>query len=161
MSLMSYRHAALVALLPALGACYEYRPIETQTPPAGEEVALQITDQGRVSLSQRFGPGLAEIQGRMVSMQGSEYVINVYRVAQIGGETAAWSGESTRIDRSFVGSVKGRQISGLRTTLFAVVAGAAGYYLVSRTLGGSFSGGHDDEPPPPPISNRIPIILRF
>lgn len=153
--------AVIAALVPALSACYEYRPIETQPPPAGEQVALQITDQGRVTLSQRFGPGLAEIQGRMVSAQGSEYVINVYRVAQISGETAAWSGEPTRIDRSFVGSVKGRQISGLRTSLVAVVAGAAGYFLVSRTLGGSFSGGHEDEPPPPPLSNRIPFILRF
>jgi hypothetical protein len=160
-SMSQRRVLAVVALVPALGACYEYRPIETQAPPAGEQVALQITDQGRVGLTQRFGPGLAEIQGRMVSVQGSEYVINVYRVAQISGETAAWSGESTRIDRSFVGSVKGRQLSGLRTSLFAVVAGTAAYFLVSRTLGGSFSGGHEDEPPQPPLSNRIPFILRF
>ena len=161
MSLKLYRRAAVAALVLVLGACYEYRPIETQAPPAGEQVALQITDQGRVSLSPRFGPGLAEIQGKMVSLQGSEYVINVYRVAQISGETAAWSGEPTRIDRSFVGSVKGRQLSGLRTSLFTVVAGGALYFLVSRTLSGSFSGGHEDPTPPPPVSNRIPFILHF
>jgi len=164
MTLMLQRRiAALAALLPALGggACYEYRAIETQSPPAGEEVSLQITDQGRVNLTQRFGPGLAEIQGRMVSTQGSDYVINVYRVAHITGESAAWSGESTRIDRSFVGAVKGRQLSGLRTGLFAAVAGGALYFLVSQTLRGSFSGGHDDPEPPPPLSNRIPIILHF
>lgn len=161
MLLKLYRRAALAAFVVALGACYEYRPIETQTPPAGEQVALQITDQGRVGLSPRFGPGLAEIQGRMVSMQGSEYVINVYRVAQITGESAAWSGESTRIDRSFVGSVKGRQLSGVRTGVFAVLAGGALYYLINRTLSGSFSGGHEDPEPPPPISTRIPFILHF
>ena len=161
MSLKLYRRAAYAALIVILGGCYEYRPIETQSPPAGEQVALQITDQGRVGLSQRFGPGLAEIQGKMVSTQGSEYVINVYRVAQITGESASWSGESTRIDRSFVGSVKGRQLSGLRTSLFAVVAGGALYFLVSRTLSGSFSGGHSDPEPPPNISNRIPIIPHF
>lgn len=161
MSLKLYRFAALAAVFVTLGACYEYRPIETQTPPAGEQVALEITDQGRVGLSPRFGPGIAEIQGKMVSLQGSEYVINVYRVAQITGESAAWSGESTRIDRSFVGSVRGRQLSGLRTSLFTIVAGGALYYLVSRTLAGSFSGGHEDPEPPPPISNRIPIILHF
>src|SRR5690242_21788213 len=83
MSLKLYRRAAYAALIVILGGCYEYRPIETQSPPAGEQVALQITDQGRVGLSQRFGPGLAEIQGKMVSLQGSDYVINVYRVAQI------------------------------------------------------------------------------
>jgi hypothetical protein len=162
MTLMSHRRiVALAALLPALGACYEYRAIETQSPPAGEQVSLQITDQGRVTLAQRFGPGLSEIQGRMVATQGSDYVIDVYRVAHITGETAAWSGESTRIDRSFVGAVKGRHLSGLRTGLFGAVAGGALYFLVSQTLKGSFSGGHDDPEPPPPISNRIPIILHF
>jgi len=161
MSLKLYRRAAYAALVVILGGCYEYRTIETQSPPTGEQVALEITDQGRVGLSPRFGPGLAEIQGKMVSTQGSEYVINVYRVAQITGESAAWSGESTRIDRSFVGSVKGRQLSGLRTSLFAVVAGGALYFLVSRTLSSSFSGGHSDPEPPPNISNRIPVILHF
>jgi len=161
MSLKLYRRAAYAALVVILGGCYEYRPIETQSPPRGEQVALEITEQGRIGLSPPFGPGLAEIQGKMVSTQGSEYVINVYRVAQITGESAAWSGESTRIDRSFVGSVKGRQLSGLRTSLFAVVAGGALYFLVSRTLSGSFSGGHSDPEPPPNISNRIPVILHF
>ena len=162
MSLKLYRRvAAFAALLPMLGACYEYRPIETQSPPAGEQVSLQITDQGRVGVSERCGPGLAEVPGTVVSTQGSDYVISVFRVAHITGETAAWSGESTRINRSFVAAVKGRQISPLRTTLLAAIAGGALYYLVSQNIIGSFSGGHEDPPPPPPISNRIPIILRF
>lgn len=154
------RIVATAVALVALGGCYEYRPIES-APPVGEQVSLQITDQGRVNLSQRFGPGLAEIQGRVVSTQGSDYVVNVYRVAQVSGESAAWSGEPTRIDRSFVGAVKGRQLSGLRTGLFAAAAGGALYILISRNIIGSFSGGHEDEPPTPPISNRIPIILHF
>ena len=161
MPLMPYcRIVATTVAVLALGACYEYRPIES-APPVGEQVSLQITDQGRVNLSQRFGPGLAEIQGRVVSSQGSDYVVNVYRVAQVTGESAAWSGEATRIDRSFVGAVKGRQLSGLRTGLLAAVAGGALYVLVSRQIIGSFSGGHEDEPPQPPISTRIPFILHF
>src|SRR5262249_41749918 len=128
--------AVALVLLPALGACYEYKPIMTEPPPVGETVALEVTDQGRVSLAERFGPGLAEIQGRVVSNQGNEYVVNVYRVSQVNGESAAWSGEVTRINQAFIGSVKGRQLSPLRTTLLAVVGAAGLYFIATRGLGG-------------------------
>lgn len=149
------------ALLPLLAACYEYTPLETRTPPVGETVALGITDQGRVSLSERFGTGLSEIQGRVLSNSGNEYVVNVFRVSQINGQSAAWSGETTRIDRSFVGTIKGRKLSPVRTTLISVVGATALYFLVSRQLFGSFSGGNTPDMPDPPVSTRIPVGHRY
>src|SRR5437870_567407 len=135
------RMAMVAALAPTLHACFEYRPLTTTTPPLGQSVALEITDQGRVTLSERFGAGLAEIQGRVVGNEGNEYVVNVYRVSQINGASAAWSGEETRIDRSFVGTIKGRTFSPVRTTLFSLASGTALYFLVGRRLIGSFTGG--------------------
>jgi hypothetical protein len=149
------------ALLPVLAACYEYTPLETRTPPVGETVALGITDQGRVSLSERFGSGLSEIQGRVLSNSGNEYVVNVFRVSQINGESAAWSGETTRIDRSFVGTIKGRKLSPMRTTLLSLAGGTVLYFLVSRQLFGSVSGGPTTETPEPPLSTRIPAGHRY
>jgi hypothetical protein len=143
-----------------LSACYEYRPL-TPPAPVGEMVALQITDQGRVSLSERFGPGLAEIQGRVVSNQGNEYVLNVFRVSQLGGQSAAWAGEETRLDRSFIGSIRGKTFSPVRTGLLAGAAAVATYFIISRDLTGFFSGDPEEPVVDPPLSVRIPLGWRF
>jgi hypothetical protein len=149
-------------LLPALQACYGYVPIVTQNPPTGQLVELQITDQGRVGLSDRFGPGLDVIAGRIESQQANDLVIDVFRVTHITGESTQWSGESVRVDRGFVGLVKTRKISALRTTAIAVAAGTVLALTAGRALTG---GGKDPKDPPDPIeqptSTRIPIAIRI
>ena len=145
----------------AVAGCYEYKPIEAQALPVGEAVSLQISDQGRVGLADRFGPGLAEVQGRLVSNQGNEYVLNVFRVSQLNGESSAWSGEMTRLDRSFVGTVKGRSFSPFRTTLLTITAGTAAYFILGRQLVGSFSGGHEETPPDSMLRHRLPPRITF
>jgi hypothetical protein len=151
-----------VALLPALQACYGYVPLATQSPPTGQLVELQITDQGRVGLSDRFGPGLERIAGRVESQQANDLVIDVYRVTHITGESTQWSGESVRLDRGFVGLVKARKISALRTTTIAVAVGTILALTAGRALTG---GGKDPKDPPdpiePPTSTRIPIGFRI
>jgi hypothetical protein len=146
----------LAALLPTLHGCYEYTPLATSTPPSGQLVEFQISDQGRVGLSERFGPGLAEVQGRVVAEQGNEYIVNVFRVKQIGGESTQWSGETTRLDRSFVGSIKGRRLSKSRTAVIAVAGLAViAYFASSRATGGG-SMTNDEPSGPPGQTNRIP-----
>ena len=103
--------------------CYGYVPLATQSPPPGQLVELQVTDKGRVGLSDRFGPGLEVIAGRVESQQANDLMIDVYRVKHITGESTQWSGESVRLDRGFVGLVKARRVSALRTTAIAVAAG--------------------------------------
>ena len=151
-----------LALLPGLQACYGYVPLVTQRPPKGELVELQITDRGRVGLSDRFGPGLDVIAGRVESQQANDLVIDVYRVRHITGESTQWSGESVRLDRGFVGLVKTRRISPLRTTAIAVAAGTVLALTAGRALTG---GGKDPKDPPDPIeqptSTRIPIGIRI
>jgi hypothetical protein len=161
MSLMLRRAVVVVAsVLPGLVGCYEYKPLVTAPPPVGEQIALEITDQGRVGLSERFGPGLSEIRGRLVSAQGNEYVLNVSAVAQLAGTSAPWSGETTRIDRAFIGRVKGRRMSPVRTTLLSVVGAAGMYFLVTRGLSGLYTGDRPEETGPTPLSNRLPRFSR-
>ncbi|MEP6494240.1 MAG: hypothetical protein ABJF01_16275 [bacterium] len=152
----------LVALLPTLQACYEYVTLATDNPPAGQLVELQITDQGRVSLSDRFGPGLTLVAGRVDALQANDFVVNVYRVTHLTGESTQWSGEAVRLNRGFVGSVKGRKLSAIRTTLVAVAVGTVLYFTAGRALTG---GGKDPLDPPdpiqPPLSTRIPIGARI
>jgi hypothetical protein len=149
------------AMLAACQACYNYVPVETPAPSVGERVAFEITDKGRVSLADRFGPGIAEIEGRVLDNEPNDYVINVYRVSQINGQSAMWSGERTQLSRDFVGSVRERQLSRARTA--ALVGGiAAGVVLLTaKGMAGSYSGTPEPQPGPGPVSVRIPFRLRL
>jgi hypothetical protein len=145
-------------LVPLLQACYTYVPLTSPTPEVGETFAFEISDQGRVGLAQRFGPGLKEVEGRIVANESSDYVINVFRVSQISGESSQWSGETTRINRDYVTGVRARQLSRGRTAL-AIAGGAAVavVLIASRGLFGSYSHSPDEPTPEPPISGRIPV----
>jgi hypothetical protein len=151
----------VVALfMPALQACYTYGPLTTPAPAVGETFEFEISDRGRVDLGERFGPGLKEIEGRLVSNENSQFVINVFRVSHVNGQSAQWSGEASRISRDYVSTVRGRQLSRGRTALAAAGATAAVVaILASRGLLATFTGESDkpgdDEPP---ISTRIPLI---
>jgi hypothetical protein len=137
-------------------ACYDYVRVDT-APPAGERVSFEISDRGRVALADRFGPGLAQIEGNFVSAQGNEYVVNVRRTSQIDGTSSVWAGEETRINRDYVGSLRTRKLSKVRTALVAgaVVAGAGA--LALSGISGAFSEAEVTPDPKTPASVRIPI----
>ncbi len=147
-----------VVALPMLAGCYTYTPMSTGVAPAaGEAVALDITDAGRVQLGERFGPGVMRVEGRLTSDSEQQYALNVHRVAFFAAPPTRWSGEAVRIERGFVGSVWRRELSRGRTALAvgAVVAGAVGVFITTD-LAGFFSGSTDPEPPPPdPSSSRV------
>jgi hypothetical protein len=150
---------ALAALVPTLTACYEYVPMASASPPAGQLVELQVSDRGRVGLGDRFGPGVQYIMGRLVSEQGNDLIISVGSIKNIEGETHLWSGDTTRVNKDFIATVKGRQLSTTKTVLIALAGGAAVYLMVSTKLLGAFSGSDSEDPTGPPIqSTRIPIV---
>jgi hypothetical protein len=141
-------------------ACYSYVPLETETPPLGETVALQITDRGRVGLADRFGAGLVRLEGRVTKVDTADVVLNVFRVSQVGGTGSRWSGESVRLDRGFVGSVQRRELSRSRSWLLAgaITVGVAAF-IASNQLFGVFSGDPEDKTPVEPIMSRVPARL--
>jgi hypothetical protein len=151
-----------VALLVAAQACYEYVPIETPVASVGQLVQLKITDAGRVGLANRFGPGLDLVTGRLVAQEPSEFTLNVFAVENLEGENTRWSGESVQLDRGFVGVVKSRRVSPMRTAVLATAAAAILYFTAGRALTG---GGKDPRDPPdpidPPASTRLPIGFRL
>jgi len=155
--------ASLAAVLPALQACYTYSPLATPAPAPGETYVFDVSDRGRVDLAERFGTGLKEIEGRLAGVENAQYLINVFRVSHINGQTAQWSGETSRINQDNVGTVRGRKLSRGRTAL-AVAAGTAAVVaiLASRGLLGNWTG-ESDKPGDgePPISVRIPIFPWF
>jgi hypothetical protein len=63
------------------------------------------------------------------------------------------------VNKDFIATVTGRQISTTRTALMALAGGAAVYLMISTKLLGAFSGSDDEEPTGPPIqSTRIPVV---
>jgi hypothetical protein len=148
----------LAATLPALQACYEYVPIATPAAPIGKIVQLQVTDRGRVGLGDRFGPGVQEIEGRVVAEQGDSLTISVNRVTNISGESTQWNGDTTRVDRGFIALLKGKQISTARTVLLVATGVAAIYIMASTKLLGAFSSSEDEPSGPPAQATRIPVV---
>jgi hypothetical protein len=143
------RRMLLLAGLAPLGACYTYTPVDTGVTPAGEVVAFDISDRGRVALSERFGPGLSRVEGRLARVEGDEMVLNVIRVAHVGGESSQWSGESVRLQREYVGQTSVRRLSRTRSFLAAGIATAClAVFIASKGLTGHWFGSGSEGGPP-------------
>lgn len=142
----SSRKTAVVAGIALVAAqttaCYTYVPRYGTTPSPGEQVALVITDQGRVALSDRMGTGVLRVAGRVVETQGDDYVVAVTEVRQVDDKVSHWTGERVNIRRDWVGGVEARQFSRGRTTtaVVAVVAGLAILTLAASLAGFGFIG---------------------
>jgi len=141
-------------------ACYTYRPTLSAAPQAGERVAIDITDRGRVSLGDQLGSGVSRIEGLVNENQGDVVLVSVTKVGYINAPPANWSGERIRLSSDAIARVQERQFSKSRTLLTAgIVVGASAAFLVSRSLIG---GGREDTGPPsrtpPGDSHRIPVF---
>ena len=140
------RRAVSGSALLALSACYTYVPI-TSTPPVGEQMALEVTDKGRVELADRFGPGLLRVEGRLVGDSAEQYILNVFGVSQIDGTSSAWSGERLRIPHEYVGKFEARELSKSRTVVAATAATVAVVAFMATHLAGI--SGNPSEPSNP------------
>lgn len=142
-------------------ACYRPVPIESAAPPVGKTISFLISDRGRVGLGDRLGASVARVEGRIVETVGEEYVVNVFRVADINGKTSTWSGETVRLDRTYVERLQARQLNKGRTWLLAAgVTTVVVVLIASRGLNGLFQG--DDDPPggtdPPDVRRARPAF---
>jgi hypothetical protein len=148
--------AVMAGVLPAAVGCYTYAPLDTSAGiTVGEHIAVEITDQGRAAMGDRIGSGVVRVEGTVTRSDSQNVVMNVWRVAQIGGVSSKWSGESVQLRRDFVAAVEARNLNRGRTYL---VAGgvAVGLVLVLKgtSLFGDFIGGMDPPVEQPPPSYR-------
>ena len=150
------RVCAVIGVIPAAFGCYQYSPLDTSVGvQAGEHVAIEITDRGRAELGDRLGSGLLRLEGTLTRTDSVDLVMNVWRVAQIGGTTSRWSGESVRLKREYASSVQARTLNRGKTLLMAGAVGAGVVLFASQfELLGFASDNGGPEEPPPPISSR-------
>jgi len=88
-------------LLGLVSGCYGYYPI-SESGPAGRDVQMTLTDSGAVVLARQVGPFADELNGRLVSMSGNDYVLAMSSVHQRDGNETSWRGERVAVPRPLV-----------------------------------------------------------
>jgi len=157
------RSAALVMTVMVLGtsACYSYVPL-TGSPVAGQELALVMTDRGRVALNERVGPEIDELQGTLVAKTDSSYTLAMKRAVTLRRISTTWTGESLSVSSAFVGTVREKRFSRGRSWLVAGGATAAVVaFIATRSFLDGNSNVETDPSKPPtgtgPATVRVPV----
>ena len=141
----------LVAALHLLcSACFAYTPVQT-TPRAGAQVALEVTDEGRVALRDKIGPGVVRLEGTLAGVEGDALLVDASAVRQVRGYISDLGGVRVTLPRQFVTRIDERRLSRSRTMLVVggVVAIVAGFFAVKisgrSTPGDEDPGGGPDQ----------------
>jgi hypothetical protein len=131
-------------------ACYAYSPVET-TPQAGAQVALEVTDEGRVALSDKIGPGVVRLEGTLAGTEGDELLVDASAVRQVRGYITDLGGLRVRLPRRYVTRMDERRLSRTRSLLVVggVVAVVAAFFTAKisgrSTPGDKEPGGGPDQ----------------
>ena len=135
--------------------CYTLQLTHGDIPAPGSDVAFDVNDMGRVALGGAMGPEIAQIEGRLVSKEGGDYLVAVTAIHLLRGGEQVWTGEQVRLKPEYVGSSYQKQFSKGRTITMSAVALAGFVFLATRGL----VGGGAQEPTTPGSSGssiRVP-----
>jgi hypothetical protein len=119
-------------------------------------IALDITDAGRVALGGLMGPEIAQVEGRLVGMDSSEYVVGVSDVRFLRGGDQVWHGETVHIKSAYVTSRYERQFSAVRTAALGAVAVGAVALIATKSLRGFGQGDSGKTPGDSGQTQRVP-----
>ncbi|HVX41118.1 MAG TPA: hypothetical protein VHB25_16240 [Gemmatimonadaceae bacterium] len=136
--------------------CYTYQPLIDTRPQPGQDVSLELSDQGRAALGGRLGPGVLRVEGTLQGIQNDRYTLSVSRVTTIEGGTANWGGEHVDIPVNDVSRAGTRTLSRGRTALLVGVAiVGVGVFAATRSLlGGGFMPDNGGDKGPPAGTDR-------
>jgi hypothetical protein len=124
-------------LLVLLAGCYTYRALPALAPAPQTQVAIVLSDQGRVGIGPVMGSGIARVEGALVGSNDSEYMLRIAGVTDIRGRETHWSGESVSLRRSWVDNAYERRFSKPRTyALVGVLVAGFATIVVTRHLFG-------------------------
>jgi len=136
-----------VAALLATG-CYSYTPIAS-TPAPSIELAVDLTDRGRVHAAPDIGSAVTRVEGSLIDVNDTAYVLAVRSVMGVSGGRTRWGGERVALPRDYVARTFERRFSRSRTTLVVTgVIAAVGAFFLSKDLLGFGGGSASSEPDP-------------
>jgi hypothetical protein len=125
-----------VGALHVCTACYTYTPVHT--PPApGAQIALEVTDEGRVALNGTIGPGVVRLEGTLAGIEGGELLVDAQAVRQLRGSISDLGGVRVRLPQRYVTRMDERRFSRRKTFIVAggIVAMVAAFF-VTKGFGG-------------------------
>jgi hypothetical protein len=153
----SYRLLAasgIAAFAVSMSGCYTYpaRSLSEISPPA--VVSAQISDVGRVALSEPVGSGVERIEGQVVQNGDTAIRLMVTEVRFLNGLSNKWQGQQLTLHPLDVRSVSQRTFSKQRTVTALILGALAAAALFTVGFIGLFSGdsGRDKSGEPPPVS---------
>lgn len=138
-----------IATMALQTACFSYAPLGTMAPSPAQQVGVVINDRGRTLLGERVGALVDRIDGRIVSADSQNVVLDVYRVTDLRGTATTWTGERVTIPRDAVLGFRERKISKFRVLALVAVAAVA-VFAVLQTSFDFFGDPKTDDPAPPP-----------
>ena len=142
--------ALLLTASSTLGGCYTNLPV-AGVPAPGSTLVLDLTDRGRVALSDSVGPSANRIEG-VAAAGGSDssYALRVSSVQFLNGQTNRWNGEPLNVRADLVGRAQERRFSRGRTYgLAALVVAAIVTVIVTTDLFVAGDAIPDPGTPPP------------
>jgi hypothetical protein len=125
----------IFSLAVLLVGCYTLEPTGGAAPEPGTRVALEINDAGRLALGGFVGPGVTQIEGRLIGRENDAYLVAVSAVTTLRGGTQVWAGERISVLPGHVGTIYERRLSAGRSVTLGVVAiGGFTAFILSRDL---------------------------
>lgn len=148
---------ALVLAGMGLAGCYTLQRSQSTQLPVGSQVALDITDAGRVQLGGQMGPEIAQVEGRLFATEADEYVIAVSHVKLLRGGEQVWQGERVRVRKEHVSRVYERRFSRGRSVVAGALGTGAVLFIVTRAIVGAGLGDEGILPSDSTGTQRRPV----
>ena len=154
------RIAALCLASLVLPACYTLQPVQNQPMPLGTILSLSINDVGRVALAEQMGVGVSDVEGRLLQLDSTEYVLAVAQVETQRFGTQVWSGERVTFKRTFVNEASVKRFSRSRTAILSAAAVGLVAAIATQALLGNATNEPNKIPPDTSLTNKIPAFIR-
>ncbi len=119
-----------------LSGCYTYVPVfSAAAPQPGEQIQIELSDAGRVGMTEALGPEVGKVQGTLVSASDSDVVMKVGQVWGEYGGVSRWEGEQVAFRTPYIRSLRQRRFSTVKTAVATALIGAGVVaFIATRNL---------------------------
>lgn len=150
------RMLCLVGMSALSVGCYALQPTGGVVPVSGTAVAFDINDAGRLALGGSMGAEIAQVAGRLVSKDSTEYLLAVSDVQFLREGNQTWRGEEVRIKTAYVSTIYERRFSTVRTIGLAAIGAVALTALRGKVFTNPPTAPNDTQPGIPDFRGRRP-----